>query len=132
VETAKAEVQRLLDATFIREFTYPAWLANVVMVRKNRKWRMYTDFTYLSKCCLKDDFHLIMIDKIIDLVVGYEMVTLLDCLLGCHQICLHKEEKTHTLKNILLYVNAEGLKFLHGITTTNYVCRTDEGCIINI
>jgi hypothetical protein len=34
VETAKAEVQRLLDACFIREVTYPAWLANVVMVRK--------------------------------------------------------------------------------------------------
>jgi hypothetical protein len=34
VEAAKAEVQRLLDAGFIREVTYPQWLANVVMVRK--------------------------------------------------------------------------------------------------
>jgi hypothetical protein len=32
VEAAKAEVQRLLDADFIREVTYPQWLANVVTV----------------------------------------------------------------------------------------------------
>jgi hypothetical protein len=39
VEAAKAEVQRLLDASFIREVIYPQWLANVVMVRqKNGKW----------------------------------------------------------------------------------------------
>jgi hypothetical protein len=34
VESAKAEVQRLLDAGFIREVTYLEWLANVIMVRK--------------------------------------------------------------------------------------------------
>jgi hypothetical protein len=34
VEAAKVEVQRLLDTGFIREVTYPQWLANVVMVRK--------------------------------------------------------------------------------------------------
>jgi hypothetical protein len=34
VEATKAEVQRLLDAGFIREVTYPQWLANVVMVSK--------------------------------------------------------------------------------------------------
>jgi hypothetical protein len=56
IEAAKAEVQHLLDVGFIKEVTYPQWLANVVMVRKkNRKWRMCTDFTELNKCCLKDD-----------------------------------------------------------------------------
>jgi hypothetical protein len=34
VEATKAEVLRLLDAGFIREVTYPQWLANVVMVQK--------------------------------------------------------------------------------------------------
>jgi hypothetical protein len=37
VKEAKAEVQRLLDAGFIREVSYPQWLANVVMVRKKNK-----------------------------------------------------------------------------------------------
>jgi hypothetical protein len=34
VEVAKDEVQRLLDAGFMREVKYSEWLANVVMVRK--------------------------------------------------------------------------------------------------
>jgi hypothetical protein len=39
VEATKAEVQRLLDAGFIKEVIYPQWLANVVMVhKKNGKW----------------------------------------------------------------------------------------------
>jgi hypothetical protein len=50
VTIAKAEVQRLLDAGFIREIHYPCWLANVVMVKKrNGKWRMCTYFTDLNK-----------------------------------------------------------------------------------
>jgi hypothetical protein len=37
VEVVKAEVQRLLDADFIREVTYPQWLMNVAMVRKKNE-----------------------------------------------------------------------------------------------
>jgi hypothetical protein len=34
VEAAKAEIQRFLDAGFMRDVTYPQWLANVVMIQK--------------------------------------------------------------------------------------------------
>jgi hypothetical protein len=38
VEAVKAEVQRLLDAGFIREVSYPQWLENAVTVcEKNGK-----------------------------------------------------------------------------------------------
>jgi hypothetical protein len=57
VEPVTVKVERLLDVGFIREVTYPQWLANVVMVRKkNGKWWMCTDFTDLNKCCPEDDF----------------------------------------------------------------------------
>jgi hypothetical protein len=94
VAVAKVEVQRLLDAGFIREVTYPQWLANVVIIRKkNGKWRMCTDFTDLNKCCPKADFPLARIDKIVDSVAGCEMMALLDYFLGYHQIWLHKEDE---------------------------------------
>jgi hypothetical protein len=39
VEATKLEVQRLLNASFTREVTYPQWLANMAMVqKKNGKW----------------------------------------------------------------------------------------------
>jgi hypothetical protein len=73
VTTVKAEVQRLLDAGFIHEVHYPGWLANVVMVnKKNGKWRMCTYFTDLNKCCPKDDFPLLTIDKVVDSAAGCE------------------------------------------------------------
>jgi hypothetical protein len=97
VEAAKAEVQRLLDACFIREVAYPHWLANIVMVRKkNGKWWMCTNFTYLNKCCPKDDFPLTRIDKIVDSVMGCEMVVLLDYFSWYHQILLRKEDEEKT------------------------------------
>jgi hypothetical protein len=50
VEAAKVDVQRLLDASFIREVTYPQWPVIVVMERKkNGKWRMCIDFIDLNK-----------------------------------------------------------------------------------
>jgi hypothetical protein len=80
VQVTKAEVQRLLDVGFIREVTYPEWLSNVIMVKKkNGKWLMCIDFTDLNKCCLKDDFPLVRIDKIVDSIAASEIMTLLDC-----------------------------------------------------
>jgi hypothetical protein len=57
---------------------------------------MCTDFTDLNNYCPKDDFPLTRIDQIIDFVVGYDIMALLDCFSGYHQIwlCGEDEEKT--------------------------------------
>jgi hypothetical protein len=87
VEAAKAKVQRLLDSGFIREVVYPQWLANVVIVRKkNGTWWMCIHFIDLNRCCSKDDFALMRIDKIIDSATSCEMMALLDYFSGYHQI----------------------------------------------
>jgi hypothetical protein len=57
---------------------------------------MSTDFTDLNKCCPKDDFPLARIDQIIDSAAGCEMIALLDCFSGYHQIWLHKEDEEKT------------------------------------
>jgi hypothetical protein len=92
VAAAKAEVQKLSDAGFIREVHYPSWLVNVVMVKKkNGKWRMCTNFIDLNKYCSEDDFPLTRIDKMVDSAAGCETLALLDCFSGYHQIWLRKE-----------------------------------------
>jgi hypothetical protein len=64
------------------------------MVKKKKtKWRMCTDFTNLNKCCLKDDFPLSRIDKVVDSALGRETMVLLDCFLDYHQIWLCKEDE---------------------------------------
>jgi hypothetical protein len=97
IEAAKAEVQRLLDAGFIREVTYPEWLSNVVMVKKkNGKWRMCIDFTDLNKCCPKDDFPLTRIDQIVNSAAASEVMALLDYFSAYHQIWLPPEDEEKT------------------------------------
>jgi hypothetical protein len=54
---------------------------------------MCTDFTDLNKCGLKDDFPLAMIDQII---ANYNIMALLDCFSGYHQIWLRWEDEEKT------------------------------------
>jgi hypothetical protein len=96
-DAVKAEVHRLLEAKFIEPIAYPTWLANVVMVqKKNRKWRMCINFTNLNKACPKDNFPLPRIDKIVDFVASCEVMSLLDCFSGYHQIYMKEEDKGNT------------------------------------
>jgi hypothetical protein len=57
---------------------------------------MCTNFTYMNKCCPKDDFPLARIDKIVDSATGCEMMALLDCFSRYHQIWLRKEDEEKT------------------------------------
>jgi hypothetical protein len=96
-EGARNEVKRLLSAGIIREVTYPEWLANTVMVRKaNGKLRMCIDFTYLNKACPKDEFPLPRIDSLVDAAASSELMSLLDCYSGYHQIWMKKEDEPKT------------------------------------
>jgi hypothetical protein len=96
-EGAQNEVKRLLSAGVIREVTYPEWLANTVMVKKaNGKWRMCIDFTDLNKACPKNEFPLLRIDSLIDAATSSELMSLLDCYSGYHQIWIKKEDEPKT------------------------------------
>jgi hypothetical protein len=86
-EGARNEVKRLLSAGVIREVTYPEWLAHTMMVKKAiGKWRMCIDFTDLNKVCPKDEFPLPRIDSLVDAATTLELMSLLDCYSGYHQI----------------------------------------------
>ena len=61
----------MLAAGFVMEVQYPEWLANpVLVVKKNKKWRMCIDYTHLNKVCPKDPFALPRIDQVIDSTAG--------------------------------------------------------------
>jgi hypothetical protein len=96
-EGVRNEIKRLLSVRVIREVTYLEWLANTVMVKKaNRMWRMCIDFTDLNKACPKDEFPSPRIYSLVDAAATLELMSLLDCYSGYHQILMKKEDEPKT------------------------------------
>ncbi|TKC11883.1 reverse transcriptase-like protein, partial [Robertmurraya kyonggiensis] len=84
-------------AKVIREVQYPEWLGSTVPVKKkNGKWRMCIDFTTLNQHCPKDDFPLPRIDSVVDDAANSEILSLLDCFSGYHQVWMKQEDEEKT------------------------------------
>ena len=76
------------------EVFFPEWLANPVLVlKKNKKWRMCIDYTSLNKAGPKDPFALPRIDQVIDSTAGCELLSFLDAYSGYHQIKLSPADR---------------------------------------
>ena len=79
------------------EVFHPEWLANPVLVlKKNKTWRMCIDYTSLNKACRKDPFALPRIDQVIDSTAGCELLSFLDAYSGYHQIKLDPADALKT------------------------------------
>jgi hypothetical protein len=89
---------------------------------------MCIDFTDLNKCCPKDDFSLARIDQIVDSTAGCEIMALLDCFSGYHQIWLHTEdEKTSFITPFGTYYY---LKMAEGMLNVGLIfCRMTKATL---
>ncbi|KAA0042128.1 ty3-gypsy retrotransposon protein [Cucumis melo var. makuwa] len=116
ISQIEEEVNKLIEAGFIREVKYPTWIANIVPVReKNGQLRVYVDFRDLNNACQKDNFPLPIMEIMIDATARHEALSFMDGSSGYNQIrmALDDEEKTafRTLKGIYCYkVMPFGLK----------------------
>jgi hypothetical protein len=91
------EIDKLLEAGFIKEVHHPEWLANPILVKKkNRKWRMCVDYTSLNKACPKVPLPLPRIDQIVDSTAGYETLSFLDAYSNYHQIKMKESDQLTT------------------------------------
>src|SRR4051812_38981061 len=91
------EIARLLAACFIMEVYHPDCLANPVLVlKKNKTWRMCIDYTSLNKACPKDPFAMPRIDQVIDSTAGCDLLYILDCYSGYNQIRMNPADQLKT------------------------------------
>ncbi|GKV19688.1 hypothetical protein SLEP1_g29914 [Rubroshorea leprosula] len=86
LQVIKEEVEKLLQASFVRRVDYCEWVANLVLVKKaNGKWRMCIDYTNLNDACPKDCYPMPNIDKLVEAASGNERLSFLDAYSGYHQ-----------------------------------------------
>ena len=80
VPEIEKEVNKLIEAGFIREVKYPTWIVNIVPVRKkNGQLRICVDFRDLNEACPKDDFPLPVTELMIDSTTAHEALSFMDC-----------------------------------------------------
>ncbi|XP_027122222.1 uncharacterized protein [Coffea arabica] len=85
----KIEVNKLIEAEFIREVKYPTWISSIVPVRKkNGQIRICVDFRDLNNTCPKDDFPLPITELMIDATTEHEVLSFMDGSSGYNQIRL--------------------------------------------
>ncbi|KAM1212301.1 hypothetical protein ACFX2G_003942 [Malus domestica] len=112
----EVEIDKLIEAGFIREVQYPKWISNIVIVlKKSGQIRVCVDFRDLNDACPNDDFPLPIIEIMVDATTSHEALSFMDGSSGYNQIrmALEDEELTafRTPKGIYCYkVMPFGLK----------------------
>jgi hypothetical protein len=89
----KKEVERLLDANFIRPCRYAEWISNIVPVyKKNRKMRVCIDFRDLNRATPMDGCPMPVADLLVDAAAGRKVISFMDGNAGYNQIFIAIED----------------------------------------
>ncbi|GKV48231.1 hypothetical protein SLEP1_g55056 [Rubroshorea leprosula] len=100
------EIQKLLQAGFIRRVEYSEWVSNPMLVKKpSGKWRMCINFTNLNEACPKDPHPLPNVEKLVEQAAGHERMSFLDASSSYHQKLVQIIFKLQIGKNIEVYVD---------------------------
>jgi hypothetical protein len=83
----KKEIERLLDANFIRPCRYAEWISNIVPVyKKNGKMRVCIDFRDLNRATPMDGYPMPVVDLLVDAAAGHKVISFMDGNAGYNQI----------------------------------------------
>nr|GMC83251.1 uncharacterized protein LOC109150426 [Ipomoea batatas] len=97
IPSIEGEVNKLIEAGFIRKVKYPTWISSIVPVRKkNGQIRVCVDFQDLNVASPKDDFPLPITELMIDAVTGHEIMSFMDGSSGYNQIRMAPEDEELT------------------------------------
>ena len=91
----KEEVQKQLDANFLKVINYPPWIANIVPVpKKYGKVMFCMDYRDFNRASPKDDFPLPHIDVLVDNTAHAKVFSFVDGFSGYNQIKMALEKTT--------------------------------------
>ncbi|CAL8135842.1 unnamed protein product [Prunus armeniaca] len=93
----KEEIERLLEAGFIRTARYVEWLANIVpMLKKTGALRVCTDYRNLNLTTPKDEYPMPVSDLLVDGAAKRELFSFMDGHAGYNQIFIVEEDVQRT------------------------------------
>jgi hypothetical protein len=93
----KKEVERLIEANFIRPCRYAEWISNIVPVyKKNGKMRICIDFRDLNRATPMDGYPMPVADLLVDAAAGHKVISFMDGNAGYNQVFVAVEDVAKT------------------------------------
>jgi hypothetical protein len=76
LEEVKKEIEKMLEAGFIRPCKYAEWISSIVPVqKKDGRWRVCVDFGDLNRATRKDEYPMPAAETLINAVVGNKILS---------------------------------------------------------
>jgi hypothetical protein len=93
----KKEVERLIEANFIRPCRYAEWISNIVRVyKKNGKMRVCIDFRDLNRATPMDGYPMPVANLLVDAAAGHKVISFMDGNAEYNQIFMAVEDISKT------------------------------------
>jgi hypothetical protein len=93
LEEVKEEVEKMIEAGFIRTCRYAEWISSVVPVqKKDGRWRVCVDFRDLNRATSKDEYPMPVAEILINAAAGHKMLSFMDGNAGYNQFFMAPED----------------------------------------
>jgi hypothetical protein len=87
LEEVKKEIEKMLEAGFIRPCRYAEWISSIVPVqKKDGRWWVCVDFRDLNRATTKDEYPMPVAETLINAAAGNKILSFMDGNAGCNHI----------------------------------------------
>jgi hypothetical protein len=93
----KKEVEKMLEAGFIRPCRYAEWISSIIpMQKKDGRWRVCVDFKDLNRATPKDEYPMPVAETLINAAADHKILSFMDGNAGYNQIFVAPEDVNKT------------------------------------
>jgi hypothetical protein len=93
LEEVKKEIEKMLEAVFIRPCRYAEWSSSIVPVqKKDGRWRVCVDFRNLNRATPKDEYPLPIAETLINVAASNNILSFMDGNTSYNQIFMAPED----------------------------------------
>jgi hypothetical protein len=93
LEEVKKEIEKMLEAGFIRPCRYTEWIFSIVPVqKKDGRWWVGMDFRNLNRATPKDEYPMPVAETLISAATGNKILSFMDGNAGYNQIFMASED----------------------------------------
>jgi hypothetical protein len=93
LDEVKKEIEKMLEAGFIRPGKYAEWISSIVPVqKKDGRWWVCVEFRDLNRATPKDEYPMLVAETLINAATGNKILSYMDGNAGYNQIFMDPED----------------------------------------